>query len=1110
MRRAVGLVFISILFGLAGAMGVEAQTLSFNVAPAYAAEVASPTGVRSVAIGDFTQDGIPDLVAGCYQNTASGLLFGVYLLPGTGGGVFGTAVGFPVSDGTTHAVASGDFNGDGLLDLATADYSAQTVSVLLATGPGAFAAPVSYAVGTSPKAVAVADFNADGLADLAVVAGGTGDGRVAVLLGTGSGAFGAPVSYAVGGTPTGVVVADFNGDGIPDLATANNWTKTASVLLGSGTGTFAAAVGYPMGGSDGGPTGLAAADFNADGFVDLAVSNQQLASPKRGYVALFLGTGTGTFQTAVKYDIGYNSNSRGVVAADFNADGVPDLAVVTQDKNSVTILLATGTGAFLPPYAFGVRSMVSSAGPGLGIKYLAVGDLNADGILDLAVTGPREGNVAVLLGTGTGKFAAASSYDAGLSPSSVVVRDFNGDGLADMAVSNLVSNDVSVLLGIGNGAFGPAVNYAAGYFPSCVATGDFNGDGILDLAAANQVSEDVSILLGTGTGSFGTAVNYPAGVGPGFLVVGDFNGDGFADLAAALYDNGSGASVSILLGTGTGAFGLPAYYATGAGPSSLALGDFNADGFADLATTNSYGASVSVLFGTGTGTFGAAVNYPVSSYPSSLALGDFNGDGLPDLAVAGGTTLSSYVSVLLGTGAGAFATPVNYASGLNPTSVAVADFDGDGFGDLVVANNLDSATSSYPLTDSVWVFPGVGDGTFSAPLYWTVGRRARALAVADLNGDTRPDVVAAGGEKLTTSPAFYWGYDVRILLNTTGTSCPAITLSPGSLPGGTQGAAYSQTITASGSTAPYTYTVTAGALPAGLNLASNGTLSGTPAAAGTSNFTVTATDALACTGSKAYALVIVGVGTADLSITKLASPDPVLTGGTLTYTLTVSNAGPDASGTLTVVDTLPSGVSYVSATGTGWSCVQSTGTVTCTPHHAGRRRARHRHHRDGHGDHRHVDEHRRGVVVHRRPEPGEQHGHDGRDRHPADRPRRDDDRQPRRDRAWIDVHALGDRHQPRPVGRHRRHPDPHAAGRHGHRDDHPGRLRCRRCHRDVHRRLAGQGRSFRGQRRPGRGRIRHVHHDRGGLGSRNRPDPGERHGLRDDGRSARSSRPRAR
>jgi hypothetical protein len=111
MRKAVGLVLFSILLGLAGAMRVEAQAPSFNIAPAYAAGVASPTGVRSVVIGDFTQDGIPDLAVGCYQNTASGLPFGVYLLPGTGGGAFGAAVGFPVSDGTTHAVASGDLNG---------------------------------------------------------------------------------------------------------------------------------------------------------------------------------------------------------------------------------------------------------------------------------------------------------------------------------------------------------------------------------------------------------------------------------------------------------------------------------------------------------------------------------------------------------------------------------------------------------------------------------------------------------------------------------------------------------------------------------------------------------------------------------------------------------------------------------------------------------------------------------------------------------------------------------------------------------------------------------------------------------------------------------------
>jgi hypothetical protein len=184
------------------------------------------------------------------------------------------------------------------------------------------------------------------------------------------------------------------------------------------------------------------------------------------------------------------------------------------------------------------------------------------------------------------------------------------------------------------------------------------------------------------------------------VAVGDFNGDGRLDLAVA---NGGDGTVSVLLAKGDGTFQHAQIFPTGDNPTSVAVGDFNGDGRLDLAVANAGDGTVSVLLGKGDGTFQDAQNFPAGSYPYSVAVGDFNGDGLPDLVVAGST-----VRVLLGNGDGTFrpfpASHVSYAvsgSGSPANSVAVADFNGDGWLDAVIANlALDDVL--ILLNDGVW------------------------------------------------------------------------------------------------------------------------------------------------------------------------------------------------------------------------------------------------------------------------------------------------------------------------------------------------------------------------------------------------------------------------
>lgn len=319
-------------------------------------------------------------------------------------------------------------------------------------------------------------------------------------------------------------------------------------------------------------------------------------------------------------------------------------------------------------------------------------DFNGDGIKDLATANGGSNNVSIFLGAGTGSFGTATNFSVGTGPYVVISADFDGDSILDLAACNGASNNVSVLLGTGTGDFGVATNFATGIDPRSVTSGDFNGDGRQDLATANYDGANVSVLLRTGTGSFGAPVNFATGTGPRSVISGNFNGDTIPDLAVC---NESSNNVSVLIGTGAGNFDAPANFAVGTNPRSVTSADFDADGNNDLATANG-STDVSVLMGTGTGSFGGSTNFAAGTIPWSVTPADFNTDGNIDLAVA--DFGSSSVSVLLGTGTGSFGTAINFASTIwtvpaNPSSLISGDFNGDSKPDLAIANNAFNSVS---------------------------------------------------------------------------------------------------------------------------------------------------------------------------------------------------------------------------------------------------------------------------------------------------------------------------------------------------------------------------------------------------------------------------------
>ena len=499
---------------------------------------------------------------------------------------------------------------------------------------------------------------------------------------------------------------------------------------------------------------VAIEDFNRDGHADLAITNHCFDSNcATGSVGILLGNGDGTYQAPVSYNAG-GYFTQAVTAGDFNGDGKGDLALANQcsdigcTNGSVTILLGNGDGTF---------GAAVSYGPGGDATFVAAGDLNGDGKLDLAVANYEVNNVGVLLGRGDGTFLPVVTYaSGGDSASSVALADFNGDGRLDLAVTNYVSGSIAVLLGNGNGTFQPAVSYpAGGALASMVVVADFNHDNRPDLAVAdvcndimNCVNGAVGVLLGNGDGTFKNAVSYlSAGQNSYSLAVADFNGDGKSDLAVS----NESASATLLLGAGNGTFQVATSYESGGSFSFfVASGDVNGDGHADLIVSNDClidqdcaGSSVIALLGRGDGSFQSPTSF-ASRGATALAgaTADFNGDGKPDLVLAcvSPACTGSTVDVLLSRANGTFQSAASYSSGGHaPASVGVGDFNGDGRPDLVVSNSC--ITASDCTHGRLGVLKGNANGTFQAAVTYPIpGNSPGAIAVGDFNRDGKLDL----------------------------------------------------------------------------------------------------------------------------------------------------------------------------------------------------------------------------------------------------------------------------------------------------------------------------------------------------------------------------------
>jgi Bacterial type II and III secretion system protein/FG-GAP-like repeat/FG-GAP repeat len=363
-----------------------------------------------------------------------------------GGSPANLSVNFLTTGVNPNFVAAADLNGDGFQDVAVANFTDGTISIFLGVGDGTFNLPTTVAVGAGPIWIVTGNFHQtltnDPATNVDMIVANENANALSVLLGNGDGTFQTPLTVATGTTPVSIAVGDFNNDGISDLAVVNKGDNTIGIYLGNGDGTFKAPVLITTGLQ---PTSIIAGQFNpnSNAIIDLAVTNSASNT-----LQTFIGNGNGTFASGATYATGVTPVY--VASADVNNDEILDLIVADSGTvavgnnsviNSVSVFLGNGDGTFgtavSPRFDYPAGTQPTS---------IAVADFNADGVPDIAVTATGDDSLAVLIGVGGGVFSPPFELPLQASPNSAATADFNSDGLPDLAVTNSGSNSVAVIL----------------------------------------------------------------------------------------------------------------------------------------------------------------------------------------------------------------------------------------------------------------------------------------------------------------------------------------------------------------------------------------------------------------------------------------------------------------------------------------------------------------------------------------------------------------------------------------------------------------------------------------------------------------------------------------
>jgi glycine rich protein/VCBS repeat protein len=722
-----------------GGAGVGDTSITFATGVTYPTISTSPNSVTS---SDFNNDGYSDLA------TADSGGDSITVFINNGDGTYSTGTSYPTFGDYPYRITSADFNNDGYSDLATANYFGNNITVFTNNGDGTYGTGVTYpTISNIPTSITAVDTGNNGKVDLAV----TSEAGNSVIIFTNNGigdstSFDTGVEYSVGAsTPFSVISADFNNDGYSDLATANYASPyTISILTNNGNGTYATGITYPTIGNT--PRSVTSADFNNDGKIDLATANYGTNN-----ITVFTNAGDGTYGTGVTYPtIGTSPYS--ITSADFDNDGNPDLVTANYITNNITVFTNTGDGT----YGTGITYPIIGTSPNAVIS----SDFDNDGNPDLVTANNGSPNsITVFINTTTdaftfGTFGTGVTYPTiTTGPIDVTSADFNNDGKTDLATANYNGHGITIFqnyYGIGSSTFSIGTTSSISSQPRSITSADFDNDGKTDLATANYNEGNITIFqnyYGIGSSTFSAGTTFPTiDINPWPITSADFDNDGKTDLAIVDATTNNITIFQNYYGIGSSTFSAGTTFPTATtGLYSITPADFNNDGKTDLVTTSNTSNSITVFlnyYGIGSSTFSAGTTYPtLASGPVSVASADFNNDGKADLATANNGTPDS-ITVFLnyyGIGSSTFSAGTTYPTAENsgPYYITSADFNNDG--------NFDLATANYD-GDNTTIFLnyyGIGSSTFSVGTTYPTGNATRAITSADFNNDGKTDLATA-------------------------------------------------------------------------------------------------------------------------------------------------------------------------------------------------------------------------------------------------------------------------------------------------------------------------------------------------------------------------------